>query len=104
MKKDNEIEAMADEKYPIKCIENKDCIHEWCTIKKIERKAFIQGFKQCQEMSDISSVPYQTCPLCNGTGKILSDGFTSGLYQTCKVCKGAFLIPQFSLPSPPQTK
>ena len=41
----------------------------------------------------LAAVPYQCCPLCNGTGQILADGFTSSVYQTCKVCNGARIIP-----------
>lgn len=39
------------------------------------------------------AVPYQLCPVCNGTGKTVADGFTSSVYQTCKVCNGAMIIP-----------
>jgi hypothetical protein len=38
-------------------------------------------------------VPYQCCPLCNGNGQTVADGFTSSVYQTCKVCNGAMIIP-----------
>lgn len=41
----------------------------------------------------LAAVPYQCCPVCNGTGKTLADGFTSSVYQTCKVCNGAMIIP-----------
>ena len=41
----------------------------------------------------LAAVPYQCCPLCNGTGQIVADGFTSSVYQTCKVCNGARIIP-----------
>ena len=41
----------------------------------------------------LSAVPYQCCPLCNGNGQTVSDGFTSSVYQTCKVCNGARIIP-----------
>lgn len=39
------------------------------------------------------TVPYQACPVCNGTGKTLADGFTSGVHITCTVCNGAKVIP-----------
>lgn len=42
-------------------------------------------------------VPYQCCPLCNGTGKTIADGFTSSIYQACKVCNGAMVIPMHVL-------
>ena len=38
-------------------------------------------------------VPYQTCPLCNGYGEILQDGFTSSVYKTCSICNGGKIIP-----------
>jgi len=41
----------------------------------------------------LAAVPYQCCPVCNGSGKTLSDGFTSSIYQICKVCNGAMIIP-----------
>lgn len=41
----------------------------------------------------LAAVPYQCCPICNGTGKTVADGFTSSVYQTCKVCNGAMIIP-----------
>lgn len=41
----------------------------------------------------LAAVPYQCCPLCNGNGQTVADGFTSSVYQTCKVCNGAKIIP-----------
>ena len=41
----------------------------------------------------LAAVPYQCCPLCNGSGQTVADGFTSSVYQTCKVCNGARIIP-----------
>lgn len=41
----------------------------------------------------LAAVPYQYCPLCNGNGQTVADGFTSSVYQTCKVCNGARIIP-----------
>lgn len=41
----------------------------------------------------LAAVPYQCCPLCNGNGQTVADGFTSSVYQTCKVCNGARIIP-----------
>lgn len=42
----------------------------------------------------LKAVPFQTCPVCNGTGKIF-DGFISTVFQTCRVCNGAMIIPMF---------
>lgn len=47
----------------------------------------------------LEAVPYQCCPVCNGIGKVLADGFTSAVYQTCKVCNGAMIIPMHILPT-----
>ena len=41
----------------------------------------------------LAAVPYQCCPLCNGNGQTVADGFTSSVYQTCKVCNGVRIIP-----------
>ena len=40
-------------------------------------------------------IPYQKCPLCDGLGKTLADGFTSSCYDTCTVCKGVKIIPMY---------
>ena len=41
----------------------------------------------------LAAVPYQCCPVCNGTGQTFADNFTSTLYDICKVCNGAKVIP-----------
>ena len=41
----------------------------------------------------LDAIPYQTCPLCNGQGKVIADGFTSNVYDTCSVCNGEKIIP-----------
>jgi len=41
----------------------------------------------------IPVVPYQACPICNGSGEIVADGFTSGIMQACSVCHGEKIIP-----------
>ena len=46
----------------------------------------------------LSTVPYQCCPVCNGIGETVADGFTSAMYQTCKVCLGEMIIPIHILP------
>ncbi len=43
-------------------------------------------------------VPYQCCPVCNGSGIVLADGFISSVYQMCKVCNGNMIIPMHILP------
>lgn len=47
----------------------------------------------------LPTVPYQVCPLCNGTGQTIADGFTSAVYKVCKVCNGAMIIPMHILPT-----
>jgi len=41
----------------------------------------------------VDAIPYQVCPLCNGNGKVLADGFTSNVYATCPVCNDQRIIP-----------
>lgn len=55
--------------------------------------------KKPSEYQVLQTVPYQCCPVCNGTGKTVADGFTSAVYQTCKVCNGAMIIPMHILPA-----
>ena len=43
-------------------------------------------------------VPYQTCPVCNGSGKILNDGFIANSYRQCDVCNGTKIIPMSIVP------
>ena len=53
--------------------------------------------KQVKNIKDdalLATAPYQCCPVCNGTGQTIADGFTSSVFQTCKVCNGAMIIPQ----------
>jgi len=47
---------------------------------------------------------WQICPICNGTGKIPQDGFTtSASFQTCTVCNGFKIISELT-GLPPVTK
>lgn len=45
----------------------------------------------------LETIPYQRCPVCNGAGRTVADGFTSAVYQTCKACNGAMIIPMHIL-------
>jgi len=38
-------------------------------------------------------IPQQLCPVCNGTSKIIADGFTSSVFQVCPKCNGERTIP-----------
>lgn len=35
---------------------------------------------------------WQSCPICNGYGKVIADGYTSSVYSDCPVCNGTRLI------------
>ena len=35
---------------------------------------------------------WQRCPVCDGNGQILADGFISSVYQTCPTCSGQRII------------
>mgnify|MGYP003594227133 CR=1 FL=1 len=39
---------------------------------------------------------WQVCPICNGTGIVPQDGFTSACYQTCTVCNGHKIISELT--------
>jgi len=46
---------------------------------------------------DIKVIPFQSCPICSGTGQVLADGFISSVYQVCNKCNGAMVIPMHVL-------
>ena len=35
---------------------------------------------------------WQCCPVCDGNGQILADGFISSIYQQCPTCSGQRMI------------
>lgn len=43
-------------------------------------------------VSPKSTTEWEVCPHCGGTGQIPSDGMTSIMYQTCPLCNGAKMI------------
>ena len=48
----------------------------------------------------VDCVPYQKCPLCDGIGQVLQDGFTNGFFKTCTTCttcSGSKIIPMHIL-------
>ena len=55
--------------------------------------------KQVERFAHKKTVPFQECPICDGSGKILQDGFTSGSYQTCPTCDGKRIIPEYHPPA-----
>ena len=42
-------------------------------------------------------MPFQRCPICNGSGQIPADGFTSSVYQQCPTCNGQRIIPMYQI-------
>ena len=54
------------------------------------------------EKTQRNVIPYQCCPVCNGNGQTVADGFTSNVYQVCKVCNGARIIPMHLIIFPQQ--
>ena len=53
--------------------------------------SYIKGANNIKGINNV--IKYQSCPLCNGNGQTVADGFTNSVYQTCKVCNGARIIP-----------
>lgn len=54
---------------------------------------------------------WQKCPICDGEGRVTSNGFTSSVHQVCPVCKGAKIIselnglpPNYSVETPSNVK
>jgi DnaJ-class molecular chaperone len=46
---------------------------------------------------EVKYVPYQCCPVCNGTGMVTSWYPSISLLETCTVCKGTKIIPMYVL-------
>ncbi len=84
----------AAEEYAIECLNS--------TIPMYNSKqSFLAGVMHEREKGKIQPIPYQCCPVCNGAGKVISDGFTSTVYQICRVCNDAKIIPMYA-PEPPK--
>ena len=39
---------------------------------------------------------WQKCPICDGEGRITSNGLSSSVHQVCPVCKGAKIISELN--------
>lgn len=39
---------------------------------------------------------WQKCPICDGEGRITSNGLSSSVHQVCPVCKGARIISELT--------
>lgn len=46
----------------------------------------------------LATVPYQCCPICNGTGNVPAPSYTSGVTITCDTCSGQKIIPHYIVP------
>lgn len=64
-------------------------------LHEMDADSFSQLQDIKQKVKVLEVVPYQVCPLCNGSGNNLADGFTSAVYQPCKVCYGSRIIPMY---------
>lgn len=42
----------------------------------------------------------QKCPICDGEGRVTSNGLSSSVHQVCSVCKGAKIISELNGLSP----
>ena len=47
----------------------------------------------------VQYVPYQVCPICNGTGRLLNIGTSSAIDRSCDHCNGAKVIPMHVIPT-----
>ena len=39
---------------------------------------------------------WQKCPICDGEGRVTSNGLSSSVHQVCSVCKGARIISELN--------
>ena len=62
-------------------------------FKKIENIKDIESGKTVG-YTELTTVPYQVCPLCLGTGYTTPIGMTSSSIDVCTVCNGSKIIPQ----------
>lgn len=65
---------------------------------RLTKHGLVLARSLCREVEEVTevvkgAVPYQCCPVCNGIGKVIADGFTKSVYQVCKVCNGDKIIP-----------
>lgn len=51
-----------------------------------------------KEGESVKTIPYQSCPICLGTGMIPNNGTSTSIFQPCSVCNGNKMIPQYQLP------
>jgi hypothetical protein len=60
------------------------------------------GLLEPEPTKNLNAVPYQTCPLCLGAGRMT--GYSSSIFQTCHVCNGARIIPMHVVPPAESSK
>lgn len=45
----------------------------------------------------VNYIPYQTCPVCSGSGTIRKDSINTTCLTICNICKGAKIIPMHEI-------
>jgi DnaJ-class molecular chaperone len=64
--------------------------------KEFKEMKNIKNIKSCKTVgyTELTTVPYQVCPLCLGRGYTEPIGMTSSSLDICTVCNGDKIIPQ----------
>jgi hypothetical protein len=65
-------------------IETSSHLHGRLVIRKLIEKD--------DKVEAVAFGEWQVCPICNGSGEILADGYTSSVYQQCPTCSGNRII------------
>ena len=70
-------------------------------MKDKEVKKVVEATQELHK-EDCRFIPYQKCPLCDGSGRVVAEGIPSGCYDTCSydtcpVCQGIKIIPMHEI-------
>lgn len=65
-------------------------------LDSLQKLLYIKN-EEINRLKSVNTVKYQYCPVCNGHGRVLADGFISAVYKTCEVCNGSKIIPEAKL-------